>query len=246
MNFFTLFGRYLLLMKRSFGKPLNHRYFFRQLVNEISSIGLSSIGIVFIISAFMGAVLVIQAGYNMDNPLIPAFTIGYGVRESIILEFAPTIVSLILAGKIGSSISSQIGTMRVTEQIDALEIMGVNSANHLILPKIIAALFSFPFLIAISMMIGMGGGYAAAVIWNIVSANDFISGLNYAFVPFEIIYALIKAIVFGFIIVSVSSFYGYYAKGGAEDVGRASTKAVVYSSITILVTNLVLTKLILG
>jgi phospholipid/cholesterol/gamma-HCH transport system permease protein len=233
-------------MKRSFGRPLNHRYFFRQLVNEISSIGMSSIGIVFIISAFMGAVLVIQAGYNMDNPLIPAFTIGYGVRESIILEFAPTIVSLILAGKIGSSISSQIGTMRVTEQIDALEIMGVNSANHLILPKIIAALFSFPFLIAISMMIGMGGGYAAAVIWNIVSANDFISGLNYAFVPFELIYAIIKSIVFGFIIVSVSSFYGYYAKGGAEDVGRASTKAVVYSSITILVMNLVLTKMILG
>jgi len=246
MNFFTLFGKYLLLIKRSFGRPLNHRYFFRQLVNEISSIGMSSIGIVFIISAFMGAVLVIQAGYNMDNPLIPAFTIGYGVRESIILEFAPTIVSLILAGKIGSSISSQIGTMRVTEQIDALEIMGVNSANHLILPKIIAALFSFPFLIAISMMIGMGGGYAAAVIWNIVSANDFISGLNYAFVPFELIYAIIKSIVFGFIIVSVSSFYGYYAKGGAEDVGRASTKAVVYSSITILVMNLVLTKMILG
>ena len=246
MNFFTLFGKYLLLMKRAFGKPLNHRYFLRQLVNEISAIGVSSIGIVFIISSFMGAVLVIQTGYNMDSPLIPLFTIGYGVRESIILEFAPTIVSLILAGKIGSSISSQIGTMRVTEQIDALEIMGVNSANHLILPKIIAALFSFPFLISISMMIGMGGGYAAAVIWNIVSSNDFISGLNYAFVPFEIIYAIIKSIVFGFIIVSVSSFYGYYAKGGAEDVGRASTKAVVSSSITILVMNLVLTKLILG
>lgn len=246
MNFFTLFGKYLLLMKRSFGKPLNHRYFLKQVVNEISSIGMSSLGIVFIISLFMGAVLVIQAGYNMENPLIPSFTIGYGVRESLILEFSPTIVSLILAGKIGSSIASQIGTMRVTEQIDALDIMGVNSASFLIMPKIIAALLSFPFLISISMMVGIGGGYAAAMIWNIVSSNDFIAGLNYYFVPFEIVYAFIKSSVFAFIIVSVSAFYGYYAQGGAEDVGKASTRAVVYSSIAILLMNLFLTKLILG
>jgi len=246
MNFFTLLGKYLLLMKRAFGRPLNHRYFFRQVINEISSIGMSSLGIVFIISLFMGAVLVIQAGYNMENPLIPAFTLGYGVRESLILEFSPTIVSLILAGKIGSSVASQIGTMRVTEQIDALEIMGVNSANFLIMPKIIAALLSFPFLIAISMMVGMGGGYIAAMIWNITSSNDFIAGLNYYFVPFEITYAMIKSLVFAFIIVSVSSFYGYFAHGGAEDVGRASTRAVVYSSIAILLMNLFLTKIILG
>ncbi len=246
MNFFTLLGKYILLMRRSFGRPLNHRYFLRQVINEISSIGMSSIGIVFIISAFMGAVLVIQAGYNMENPLIPAFTLGYGVRESIILEFSPTIVSLILAGKIGSSVASQIGTMRVTEQIDALEIMGVNSASFLILPKITAALFSFPFLIAISMMVGMGGGFAAAVIWDIASATDFIAGLHYYFVPFEIVYAMIKSLAFAFIIVTVSSFYGYYAQGGAEDVGRASTRAVVYSSIAILLTNLFLTKIILG
>jgi len=246
MNFFTLLGKYILLMKRVFGRPLNHRYFFRQVVNEISSIGMSSLGIVFIISMFMGAVLVIQAGYNMENPLIPAFTLGYGVRESLILEFSPTIVSLILAGKIGSSVASQIGTMRVTEQIDALEIMGVNSANFLIMPKIIAALLSFPFLIAISMMVGMGGGYAAALVWDIASSTDFIAGLNYFFVPFEIAYAMIKSLAFAFIIVSVSSFYGYYAKGGAEDVGRASTQAVVYSSIAILLMNLFLTKIILG
>jgi len=246
MNFFTLLGKYILLMKRVFSKPLNHRYFFRQIVNEISSIGMSSLGIVFIISMFMGAVLVIQAGYNMENPLIPAFTLGYGVRESLILEFSPTIVSLILAGKIGSSVASQIGTMRVTEQIDALEIMGVNSANFLIMPKIIAALLSFPFLIAVSMMVGMGGGYTAALVWDITSSTDFIAGLNYFFVPFEIAYAMIKSLAFAFIIVSVSSFYGYYAKGGAEDVGRASTQAVVYSSIAILLTNLFLTKIILG
>lgn len=246
MNFFTLLGKYILLMKRTFGRPLNHRYFFRQLVNEIASIGLSSLGIVFIISSFMGAVLVIQAGYNMENPLIPAFTLGYGIRESLILEFSPTIVSLILAGKIGSSVASQIGTMRVTEQIDALEIMGVNSANFLILPKIIAALFSFPFLIVISMMVGMGGGYFAATLWDIASSTDFIAGLNYYFVPFEIVYAIIKSLVFAFIIISVSSFYGYYAKGGAEDVGRGSTHAVVYSSISILLMNLLLTKIILG
>ncbi len=246
MSFFFNLGRYLLLMKNTFGKPLNHRYFFRQVVSEIDSIGISSLGIVSVISVFIGAVLVIQAGYQMQNPLIPAYTLGYGVRESIILEFSPTIVSLILSGKIGSSIASQIGTMRVTEQIDALDIMGINSANFLILPKVIAGLVSFPFIVLISMMIGISGGYFAAILWGISSSTDFIAGLNYWFVPFEITYAVIKATFFSFLIVSISAFYGYFAKGGAEDVGRASTKAVVYSSIAILLCNLIITKLILG
>jgi phospholipid/cholesterol/gamma-HCH transport system permease protein len=215
-------------------------------VNEIDAIGINSLGIVSIISTFIGAVLVIQAGYQMENPLIPAYTLGYGIRESIILEFAPTIVSLILSGKIGSSIASEIGTMRVTEQIDALDIMGVNSANFLVLPKIIAGLLSFPFIVLISMMIGISGGYFAAVLWGISSSSDFISGLNYWFVPFEIVYSVIKATFFSFLIVSISSYYGYYAQGGALDVGKASTKAVVYGSIAILLSNLVITKLILG
>jgi len=233
-------------MKETFKRPLNHRYFFRQIVIEIDAIGLNSLGIVTIISLFIGAVLVIQAGYQMENPLIPAYTLGYGVRESIILEFSPTIVSLILAGKIGSSIASQIGTMRVTEQIDALDIMGVNSANHLILPKIIAGLLSFPFIVLISIMIGIVGGYLAAVLWGISSSNDFITGLNYWFIPFEITYAVIKATFFSFLITSISAFHGYYASGGAIDVGRSSTKAVVYSSIALLLSNLIITKLILG
>lgn len=233
-------------MKTAFGKPLNYRYFFRQLISEINEIGVNSLGIVSIISVFIGAVLVIQAGYQMQNPLIPAYTLGYGVRESIILEFSPTIVSLILSGKIGSSIASQIGTMRVTEQIDALDIMGINSANFLILPKIIAGLLVFPFIVAISMMIGISGGYLAALMWGISSSVDFIAGLNYWFVPFEVTYAIIKATFFSFLIVSISSFYGYYASGGAEDVGRASTKAVVYASVAILLSNLIITKLILS
>jgi phospholipid/cholesterol/gamma-HCH transport system permease protein len=246
MQFFYNFGRYILLMKSAFSKPLNHRYFFKQLLTEINEIGVNSLGIVSIISIFIGAVLVIQAGYQMQNPLIPAYTLGYGVRESIILEFSPTIVSLILSGKIGSSIASQIGTMRVTEQIDALDIMGVNSANFLILPKIIAGLLVFPFIVAISMMIGITGGYLAAILWGISSSVDFVAGLNYWFIPFEITYAIIKATFFSFLIISISSYYGYYAKGGAEDVGRASTKAVVYGSVAILLSNLIITKLILS
>ena len=233
-------------MKSTFSKPLNHRYFFKQLLSEINEVGVNSLGIVSIISVFIGAVLVIQAGYQMQNPLIPAYTLGYGVRESIILEFSPTIVSLILSGKIGSSIASQIGTMRVTEQIDALDIMGVNSANFLILPKIIAGLLVFPFIVAISMMIGISGGYLAAMLWGISSSVDFVAGLNYWFMPFEVAYAIIKATFFSFLIISISSFYGYYAKGGAEDVGRASTKAVVYGSVAILLSNLIITKLILS
>lgn len=246
MNFFTTFGSYLRLIYASFGKPQSHKYFRKQLIEEISMIGLNSLGIVMIISVFMGAVLVIQAGYNIENPLIPRYTIGYGVRESLILEFSPTIVCLILAGKIGSSISSQIGSMRVTEQIDALEIMGINSASHIILPKLIAALISFPFLIIISMMTGMLGGFGAAVAWNIVSTTDFIAGMHYYFYPYEILYALSKTVVFAFIIVSISSYWGYNVQGGALAVGKSSTKAVVYSDIAILLMNLILTKLILG
>lgn len=246
MNFFEEIGRYLLLVKASLGKPQSVKYLRKQIVEEIMLIGMNSIFIVLIISSFMGAVLVIQAGYNIENPLIPAYTIGYGVRESIILEFSPTIVTLILAGKIGSSIASHIGTMRVTEQIDAIEIMGLNSASHLILPKLIAALLSFPFLIIISMFTGIAGGYVAAIVWNIVSSNDFIQGLNYWFIPFEITYAIIKTSVFAFLIVTISAFFGYYVKGGALEVGKASTKSVVYSSIAILLANLVITKMILA
>ena len=245
MNFFSHLGRYVMLVFRSIAVPRNWKYFRKQLVDEIFQIGMGSVGIVALISVFMGAVLVIQAGYQIENPLIPLYTIGYGVRESMILEFSPTIVSLILAGKVGSSISGHIGTMRVTEQIDALDIMGVNSASHLILPKLVAAVLSFPLLIILSMIVGMVGGYGAGMIWDILSHNDFVDGLHYWFYPIEIVYAIIKCLVFCFIIVTVSSYQGYYVRGGALDVGKASTRAVVYSSVAILLSNLILTQLML-
>jgi phospholipid/cholesterol/gamma-HCH transport system permease protein len=181
----------------------------------------------------------------MSSPLLPKYTVGYITQSSTILEFSPTIISLILAGKVGSNVASEIGTMRVTEQIDALEIMGVNSLNHLVLPKIIAAILFFPVLIIFSMTLSMLGGWMALMITNLTTTETYVLGLRAFFVPFHITYALTKTVVFGFIIISVSSFYGYYVKGGSINVGQASTQAVVSSSIAILVANLILTQLLL-
>lgn len=214
-------------------------------MQEIDSIGLSSIGIVALMSVFMGAVIALQTASNMDSPLLPAYTVGFTARQSIILEFSPTIIALILAGKVGSNIASEIGTMRVTEQIDALDIMGVNSAAYLILPKVLAGLFIFPFLIMISMFLGIFGGWFICISTDVVSSNDYIYGIQYDFKPFDVLYALIKTVIFAFIITSVSSYHGYYAKGSALEVGRSSTKAVVYSSILILIFNYIVTQLLL-
>jgi phospholipid/cholesterol/gamma-HCH transport system permease protein len=196
-------------------------------------------------STFMGAVISLQTASNMDSPLLPAYTVGYITQSSIILEFSPTIISLILAGKVGSNIASEIGTMRITEQIDALEIMGVNSINHLILPKILASVIYFPILIVFSMFLGMFGGFLALVISDLQTTETYILGLRSWFDPYNIFYALTKTVAFGFIIVSVSSFYGYYVKGGSLEVGKASTKAVVISSVVILIANFIITKLML-
>ena len=214
-------------------------------MQEIDSIGLSSIGIVALMSVFMGAVIALQTASNMDSPLLPAYTVGFTARQSIILEFSPTIIALILAGKVGSNIASEIGTMRVTEQIDALDIMGVNSAAYLILPKVLAGLFIFPFLIMISMFLGIFGGWFICISTDVVSSNDYIYGIQYDFKPFDVLYALIKTVIFAFIITSVSSYHGYFAKGSALEVGRSSTKAVVYSSILILIFNYIVTQLLL-
>jgi len=185
---------------------------------------------------------------NLQNRAFKGFSVkpnpDYLTSRKIVLTNDD--VNLILAGKIGSSIASQLGTMRVTEQIDALDIMGINSANFLILPKIIAGLFFFPIIVILSMSIGITGGYLAAIMWGISSSQDFIAGLNYWFIPFEIVYAIIKATFFSFLIISISAYHGYYAKGGAVDVGKASTKAVVFSSVAILLSNLIITKIILG
>jgi phospholipid/cholesterol/gamma-HCH transport system permease protein len=197
------------------------------------------------ISVFTGAIIALQVSYNLDNPLIPASMVGYMTREMMVLEFAPTIISLILAGKVGSLIASEIGTMRVTEQIDALRVMGINPPNYLILPKMIAAMVYFPVLIVFSILLGLIGGWTAGVFSGLVPSDDFIVGLRSWFNPFSLSYALIKTVVFAFIITSVSGFMGYTVRGGSVEVGQNSTKAVVYSSILIIVWDLILTQLLL-
>jgi phospholipid/cholesterol/gamma-HCH transport system permease protein len=242
---FNYIGRYFILLSHVFVRPEKRSIYWKQIIREIDVLGLDSLGITLIISIFVGAVITIQTASNIDNPLYPTYLVGYASRESIILEFSPTIVSLILAGKVGSRIASEIGTMRITEQIDALEMMGVNSAGYLILPKIIASVFINPFLVIISMFISIWGGWVASVATGLITSTNYIYGIQFGFRPFTVTYALIKTIVFAFIITTVSSNEGYYTKGSSLDVGRASTRAVVYSSIVILLFNLILTQLLL-
>jgi phospholipid/cholesterol/gamma-HCH transport system permease protein len=238
-------GSYVLLMQRVFRRPQKRKIFFDQLIFEIHSLGLESLGIVAFISAFMGAVVAIQTAYNITSPLMPMSLVGFTVRQSVILEFSPTVISLILAGKVGSRIASEIGTMRVTEQIDALEIMGVNSANYLILPKITASMLINPVLVVFSMWMGILGGWLSMLASHLVSTNDFVQGIRLSFEGYTIFYALTKTVFFAYIISSVSGFYGYITTGGALEVGQASTKAVVFSSVIIILFNLVLTQLLL-
>lgn len=246
MKLFFHLGRYVLLMRNVFAKPEKKIIYFKQIIKEIELLGINSLGIVIIISVFMGAVITLQTAYNFENPIIPLYLIGLTARDSMILEFSSTVVGLILAGKVGSSIASEIGTMRVTEQIDALEIMGVNSASYLIFPKIIAAVIINPFLTIISIFVGIAGGLIAIMATGVISLYDYTYGLHYAFVPFYVTYTLIKAVLFAFIITSVSAYFGYYTEGGALEVGRSSTRAVVYSSVMILFFNVILTQLLLA
>jgi phospholipid/cholesterol/gamma-HCH transport system permease protein len=234
------------LLGKVFSRPEKTRIYYKQTVKEIISLGLRSIGIVAIISFFMGAVITLQTAYNTENPIYPTYLIGLGCRDSILLEFSSTIVALILAGKVGSNIASEIGTMRVTEQIDALELMGVNSASYLILPKIIATLVFNPLLTLMSIIVGIVGGWIAGTATGVITSQDFIYGIQYAFIPYYVTYALIKTVIFAFIITSVSAYQGYYVEGGSLEVGRASTKAVVYSSVTLLLFNVILTQLLLS
>lgn len=246
MKLFQTIGLYFLFLGKVFSKPEKRWIFYRETVKEIEKLGVNSIGIIAIISAFMGAVITIQTAYNTENPFLPSYLIGLAARDSILLEFSSTIVALILAGKVGSNIASEIGTMRVTEQIDALEIMGVNSANYLVLPKITALVLFNPFLTILSIGVGIFGGWVVGVFAGVVTTQDYIDGIQYAFYPFYITYAIIKTIVFAFIITSISSFYGYYVVGGSLEVGRSSTKAVVFSSVVVLLFNLILTQLLLS
>ncbi len=234
------------MLRRAFSKPEKFKLYFKQIIYEVDNLGVGSLGIVAIISVFMGAVITIQSAFGFESPWIPLYAVGVASRDTLILEFCPTIVSLILAGKVGSNIASELGTMRVTEQIDALEIMGINSSGFLILPKIVAAVFINPFLVTISMFLGLMGGYSTSIFTNAVTSYEFVYGITYDFRPFNVTYALIKTVVFAFIITSVSAYHGYYTQGGALEVGKSSTKAVVYSSIIILLFNVIITQLLLS
>jgi phospholipid/cholesterol/gamma-HCH transport system permease protein len=245
MKVISNIGKYMLMLYVVFSRPEKFKIFRKRVFTEIEGIGIDSLPIVALMSVFMGAVIALQTASNIDSPIMPDYTIGFITQNSTVLEFSPTIISLILAGKVGSNVASEIGTMRVTEQIDALEIMGVNSLNFLVLPKIIAAILFFPILIIFSMALSMIGGWIALTASGLLTSETYILGIRYYFNVYNVFYALTKTVVFGFLIVSISSFYGYYTKGGALDVGRASTKSVVSSSIAILIANFILTQLML-
>ena len=245
LKFFEHVGRYFMLMGKVFSRPEKISIYRRRIVYETASLGLDSIGLTAIISIFIGAVITLQMCINLDSPFIPKSMIGYATRETMILEFSSTVVALILAGKVGSSIASEIGTMRITEQIDALEIMGVNSASYLILPKIVAAVCFFPFLTILSIVIGILGGWLIAYATGIMIPADYLEGLLVDFRSYSIVYSLIKAAVFAYLITSISAYFGYYARGNSLEVGAASTRAVVVSSVVIMIFNLILTQLLL-
>lgn len=245
MKFFKTLGQYFILMGKVFSRPEKARIYYRRTMFEMESLGLNSIVITAIISVFIGAVITIQMAINLESPFIPPMMIGYTARETMVLEFASTVTALILAGKVGSSIASEIGTMRITEQIDALEIMGVNSASYLILPKVAASMVFFPLLTVLSIFVGVLGGYLMCIFGGVCAPEEYITGLYFDFRPYSITYTLLKMVVFAYIITSVSAFYGYNARGNSLEVGRASTKAVVISCIVILLMDLVMTQLML-
>ncbi|MBO4577754.1 MAG: ABC transporter permease [Paludibacteraceae bacterium] len=239
------FGEYWLLMARVFRWPDRPRMFWLQYSRELEKQGLQSLPIVIVISLFIGAILTIQAKINTENPFLPTYIVGLLTRETLLLEFSSTILCLILAGKVGSNIASEIGTMRITEQIDAMEIMGVNSANYLILPKILAFITMMPMLVILSTAIGLVGGWGVGAFTDIITVADYLVGVQYAFNPYFVWYGIIKSLFFAYTITSLSAYYGYMVHGGALEVGKASTNAVVNSNIIILLLDLVLSRLLL-
>ena len=245
MTYLHSIGEYFLMLKGVFGRMTKTSVLRNLMLKEIDDLIMGSLGIVSFLSFFIGAVVAIQTALNLNNPLIPKTLVAYAARQSVILEFAPTFISIIMAGKVGSFITSSIGSMRVTEQIDALEVMGINSKNYLILPKIIAML-TYPFVIAISMFLGIAGAYSAAVFGGFVSSDQFITGLQDDFIPFHLTYAFIKTILFAFILATVPAYHGYYMKGGALEVGEAATTSFVWTSVVLIVTNYIVTQLLLS
>ncbi|MDM1045148.1 ABC transporter permease [Myroides sp. 1354] len=241
----TNIGQYFIMLKEIFSKMTKWKVMKELIFKEIDDLIIGSLGIVCFLSFFVGGVVAIQTALNLTNPLIPKYLIGFATRQSVVLEFAPTFISIIMAGKMGSFITSSIGTMRVTEQIDALEVMGVSSLNYLVFPKMVAVLL-YPFVIGISMFLGILGGWFGGVMGNFVTSEQFIVGLQDTFIPFHITYAFIKTTLFGFLLATIPSYFGYYMKGGALEVGKASTTAFVWTSVAIILTNYILTSLLLS
>jgi len=244
MRLFFHFGRYFLMIQKTFKKFTKWAMLKELIFREIDDLIIRSIGIISFLSFFVGGVVAIQTAINIDNPLLPSYLIGFTTRQSIILEFAPTFISVIMAGKVGSFITSSIGTMKVTEQIDALKVMGVNTYNYLIFPKIIA-LTLFPFLITIAMFLGILGGYVACVSGGFSSHADFIEGLQLDFIPFHVTYAFIKSFIFALILATVPSYHGYFMEGGALGVGKASTTSFIWTSVSIIIANSLITNILL-
>jgi len=246
MKYLHNIGLYFLMLVQVFKRPQKRSVFRESLFKEIDELGLKSIGIVAFISFFVGGVVAIQTALNVDSPWIPKYLIGFATKRSIILEFAPTFMSIILAGKVGSYITSSIGTMRVTEQIDALEVMGVNALNYLVLPKVVATVFFYPFIVLLAMSLGIFGGWISGFLTGLFSSDNYIEGIQLDFKPYLIRYAITKTMVFAFMIATIPSFYGYYVKGGSLEVGKASTLSVVWTSIVIILLNYFLTQILLG
>ena len=246
MNVFTHLGRYVLMIRGMFSKPENHKMYWKEFMHQCNDIGIGSLGIVSIISVFIGAVSAVQTAYQLVSPIIPKTTIAQIVRDTVILEFAPTLVCIVLAGVIGSKIASELGNMRVSEQIDALEIMGINTKAYLILPKIAAALITIPLLVVIAMVLGIWGGRLAGAASGIISPETFDRGLLEQFLPYNVFFALVKSYTFAFLISSIPAYFGYYVKGGALEIGRSSTKSVVVSCVMLLFADYILSQLLLN
>ena len=244
LSYLDHLGRYFTLLSKVFSRPEKVSIYLKKLSWEIETLGVNSVGLVIILSVFIGGIITLQLSYNLINPFIPTYLVGLGNRDTLILEFSCTVMAMIMAGKIGSNIASELGSMRVTEQIDSLEIMGVNSACYLILPKIVAVVFIFPILYILSVFFGLMGGLVVGPPLGAVSASDYLNGIQYLFNPHFVYFSMIKSLFFGFLVATIPAYYGYNVEGGAFEVGSASTKAVISTNISILVVDLVLTQLL--
>lgn len=245
MTILNELGKFIIMLRGMFTRPENWKMYWKEFMHQCSEIGIGSLGIVVIISVFIGAVSAIQTSYQLTTPFIPLETISMIVRDTVILEFSPTLVSIVLAGVVGSKIAGELGNMRVSEQIDALEIMGINTKAYLVLPKILAALVVIPMLVVVSMILGIWGGRVASVATGIVSATIYDKGLLMGFLPYNVFFALAKAYTFAFLISSIPAYYGYHVKGGALEIGRSSTRAVVVSCVAVLFADYLLAAILL-